>query len=67
MTPVNFFLVDWLAQDLNPGLLDCEIPKREDQTLGGKGNYGVLWSTDVNERRSTCHLMCHFIPVTQLP
>lgn len=38
--PVNFFLVVWLAKDSNPGLLNCEIPKREDQILDGKGSCG---------------------------
>lgn len=47
---MNFFLVVWLAKDSNPGLLDCEIPKREDQILDGKGSWGVQWRADVTER-----------------
>lgn len=42
-----------MAKDSNPGLLDCEIPKREDQILDGKGSWGVQWSADVTESRQT--------------
>lgn len=39
-TPMNCFLIEWLAKDSNPCLLNCEIPKREDQILDGKGSCG---------------------------